>query len=148
MSALKTVNKFFPNVKRIVDSSRPTAVCVTAADAHSKGVKKHTECAMAVACKRLFHLDGVIISRSVAYLIKGTQARRFKLPTSVSREIVSFDRNAGFAPGTYQLSAVPETQKLSHKRETDRDRGDRGSKPKRPKHMTVNIRETISGQKA
>ena len=91
MAAINIVKKFFPNVTRVVDASRNASIEVTTKDSQSKAVKDHNDCAMAVACKRKFHLDGVIISRTTAYLVKGTQARRFKLPSSVSREIVSFD---------------------------------------------------------
>jgi hypothetical protein len=142
---LATVNKFFPKVKVVVDANRNAFIEVTKADASSKAVKNHNACAMAVACKRKFKLDGVIISRSVAYLIKGTQARRFKLPESVSREVVSFDRGGGFAPGKYELSHVPPS--MSEPRQTSRDRGDRGSKPKRFKHVTTNVRSVLGGTK-
>ncbi len=95
MPSINIVQKFFPKVERVVDAHRNAAIEVTAKDSSSKAVRDHNACAMAVACKRKFHLDGVIISRSVAYLIKGTQARRFMLPDSVSREVVSFDRGGG-----------------------------------------------------
>lgn len=95
-----------------MDSSRNAKIEVTKGDEATSRKKSHKGCAMAVACKRKFHLDGVIISRNRAYLVKGTQARRFTLPPSVSREVVSFDRGGGFEPGEYQLSKIPEGMKL------------------------------------
>lgn len=144
MSRLKIVQKFFPKVKTVVDASHKALIEVSKEDTKSKGIKDHNNCAMAVACKRKFKLDGVIISRSVAYLIKGTQARRFKVPESVSREVVSFDRGAGFSPGKYELSAVPPSDKKS--RETGRDRGNRHMKLKRKRHMTINVRSVLGGE--
>lgn len=95
MPALNVVKKFFPKVTIVVDAHHRAVIEVTKADAASKAVKDHSACAMAVACQRKFKLDGVIISRSVAYLVKGKQARRFMLPPSVEREITSFDRGGG-----------------------------------------------------
>lgn len=144
MSRLKIVQKFFPKVKTVVDAAHKALIEVSKKDTESKGIKDHNNCAMAVACKRKFKLDGVIISRSMAYLIKGTQARRFKLPESVSREVVSFDRGAGFSPGKYELSAVPPSMQRSNK--LGRDRGNTGTKSKRIRHMTINVRSVLSGE--
>ena len=148
MTTLKTVQKFFPNVTSIIDASRIAMVEVTERDSSSKAVKQHTACAMAVACKRKFNLDGVIISRSLAYLIKGKQARRFLLPESVKREIISFDRGSTFEPGLYELAVVSESLRMdAKKRPTNRDRGKRGTKPKRFRHLTKNVRQVLGGQK-
>lgn len=146
MSALKVVQKFFPKVQSIVDANRNALIEVTAKDASSRAVKDHSGCAMAVACKRKFHLDGVIISRSVAYLVKGKQARRFKLPESVSREVVSFDRGSGFAPGKYELAKVPPCAILGARPE-NRPRSDRNTQPKRKRHITTNVRSVLGGKK-
>src|SRR6266480_3656674 len=148
MPVLNVVKKFFPNVTTVVDATRNAAIEVTKHDAASKAVKDHNACAMAVACKRKFHLDGVIISRSMAYLIKGTQARRFQLPETVSREVVSFDRGAGFATGKYELQKVAPMNRLgirpnrTEKRTTRRD-----GIPKRKRHITTNVRSVLGGMK-
>ena len=78
-ASLTTVKKFFPKVKSITDSRKNIKIEVTKGDANSKAVKQHDACAFAVACKRALHLDGTIISRTVAYLIKGDKAIRYKL---------------------------------------------------------------------
>ena len=144
--ALSVVKKFFPKVKRVIDATEDAFIEVTAKDASSKAVKDHNACAMAVACKRKFHLDGVIISRSIAYLVKGNKARRFSLPTSVSREVVSFDRGAGFAPGNYKLHYIPPKNRLGvihggHVRENCDD------KSKLLRHITTNVRSVLGGKK-
>lgn len=148
MSALTVVKKFFPKVKSVVDATKPADIRVTPKDAASKAVKDHVACAMAVACKRKFHLDGVIISRTTAYLIKGKQARRFQVPNSVSREVVSFDRGGGFAPGRYRLIPFSPTRRLGVKAPgTDSFKTD---KPKpaesRFRHITANVRTILGGQ--
>lgn len=145
MAAINVVRKFFPRVKRVVDAKSNAAIEVTSKDASSKAVKDHTACAMAVACKRKFHLDGVIISRTVAYLVKGSQARRFKLPSSVSREVVSFDRGAGFAPGKYELSRVSSSIALGYKRKPQKNKS-REVKEKRFRHVTSAVRSVLGGE--
>lgn len=145
-SALNIVQKFFPGVLEVVDAKRPVRIEVTEQDATKKGIKNHESCAMAVACKRKFNLDGVVISRSTAYLVKGRKARRFKLSPSVSREIVSFDRGAGFAPGNYHLTTFPETQRLGSRRETSTDGNGTGNGfPKNFRHVTTGIRTSLAG---
>lgn len=143
-SSLNVVQKFFPKVKRIVDANTSAVIEVTKADASSKGIKDHAGCAMAVACKRKFHLDGVIISRAIAYMVKGNKARRFQLPPTVTREVVSFDRGGGFAPGRYTLSAVTPSARLGVKQHTSSH--PRNDLPKRKRHITTNVRAVLGGQ--
>ena len=147
MDALSVVRKFFPQVRRVTDASRNAAIEVTAEDAKSPGKKDHVHCAMAVACKRKFHLDGVIISRSVAYLIKGKNARRFKLNDSVAREVVSFDRGAGFSPGKYELSKISPVNKmgLGVRPKRPKDNAKRDGVPKRFRHVTTRVRSVLGG---
>ena len=143
--SLNIVKKFFPQVTSVVDATRKARIEVTQKDVSSKAVKDHNACAMAVACKRKFNLDGVIISRSIAYLIKGKQARRFKLPMSISREIVAFDRGAGFEPGVYEFGKPNEKLGSRVGRKLDPNR-DRSGKNKRFRHLTTNVRHVLGGQ--
>lgn len=145
---LEKIQSFFPKVKKIVDAKKPASIEVTEKDCASKGLKDHTECAMAVACKRKFHLDGVIISRSLAYLVKGEQARRFLLPPSVSREIVSFDRGAGFAPGSYRLSAMTPGKIMGVKQSYSRQERNKPDDKRRMRHITANVRGVLAGKEA
>src|SRR6267143_179111 len=100
---LSIVNKFFPKVTKVRDATSNIEIEVTKTDQNIAKKMKHDECAMAVACKRKMHLDGVIMAISTAYLIKDNVATRYKVPISVGREITSFDRGAPFAVGTYKL---------------------------------------------
>lgn len=143
--ALKVVQKFFPGVTSVVDAKRPTLIEVTAKDANPRAVKNHEACALAVACKRSFRLDGVIIARSIAYLVKGKQARRFHIPPSTAREVVSFDRGAGFEPGTYLLSSISKDRRLGARTGTNKDSKTGNGKPKQFRHVTANIRTVLGG---
>lgn len=103
MKAIEIVQRFYPQVTSVKDAKRSLQINVSEADCRSPGVKKHKSCALAEACKSMREIDGAIISISAAYLIKGDTATRYKVPVSVSREIVAFDRSGGFEPGEYWL---------------------------------------------
>src|SRR5262245_45919613 len=104
MTALQVVQKFFPEVKQVKDATRNLTIEVTKRDASSKAVRNHKECALAVACKRSEKMDGCVIAIKRGYLVKDNVAYRYDIPETVSREVVAFDRNAGFAPGLYRLN--------------------------------------------
>lgn len=146
--ALLVVQKFFPKVEIVVDAVCPALIEVTAKDANSKAVMDHVACAMAVACKRKFHLDGVLIARSIAYLVKGKRARRFFVPPSVSREVTSFDRGAAFMPGKYMLSAICKTARLGADRGRNKPTGPHSNSKPIFRHVTSKIRTTLSGEDA
>lgn len=125
-TALRVVQKFFPHVTVIQDAVECVEIEVTKRDDKTATKKDHKTCAMAVACKRKLGLDGVLISVNTAYLVKGNIARRYKLPESVAREVVSFDRGGGFAPGQYKLSRVPKSLRLGAKKPVKVGRGKTG----------------------
>jgi hypothetical protein len=140
--ALQNVRKFFPDVKFVEDADSSIKVEVTPRDVATSKRKAHSECAMAVACKRSKHVDGVIIATSTAYLVKGDTAKRFYVPTSVAREVVSFDRGSEFMPGEYELRAPGPTEQLG--RQTGGHAGREGhGKPIIHRHMTSNVRAVL-----
>src|SRR5271170_7718775 len=103
MSTLNTVQKYFPHVEEIEDAKEGAVVEVTRRDESTSKRRQHGTCALAVAAKRCFEADGVIISITKAYVVHGKKAFRYDLPEAISREVISFDRGSGFSPGTYQL---------------------------------------------
>jgi hypothetical protein len=116
-------------------------------DVDSANRKDHKTCAMAVACKRKLGLDGVLISVKTAYLVRGKVAQRYLLPESVSREVVSFDRGAGFAPGKYKLSKMPKSLRLGAARPRRKlGRGKTGGKDKEFIHHTAGIRVVLGSK--
>lgn len=111
-TALEIVQKYFPEVTVVKDAKENLTITVTDKDNKSAAVRNHKACAMAVACKKQQAADGVIVSISKAYVIKGKIAYRYEVSEHATREIISFDRNAGFSPGEYQLNAPTEWNRL------------------------------------
>jgi hypothetical protein len=148
-TVLSIVQTHFPKVEKVQDAKEALAIEVTASDEHKSKRRNHEECAMAVACKRAYHADGVLIARSVAYLVKGTLAVRFLIPETVSREITSFDRGGPFKPGWYQLSRPPERSTLAYKKKhAQQPDGKTDPKKKRKYHLTTGIRTVLGGKDA
>lgn len=145
-NALKIVQGFFPQVTSVHDSQKNIAIEVTEHDAQHSEVRKHRTCAMAVACKRKLKVDGVIISVDRAYLIKGSKAMRFSLPESVSREVVSFDRKGGFAPGTYKLQAIPAGKRLGHHTGGTNPHHRGNGRPHKSIHITEGVRTHLGSK--
>ena len=111
---------------------------VTAADASSKAVRNHKECAFARACKRVLHAKAVITCVKTTYVIyPDNRAVRYINSVAVSREVVSFDREAGFEQGLYTLSSVPPSARIGAIRKP----GKHTAKGKKPVyHRTENVR--------
>lgn len=114
---LSIIKKLFPRVERIVDAVDPIRIEVTPRDQREAVKLDPQRCAMAQACRRQERVDGVVISLSIAYLIKGNTAVRYNVPHSVSREITSFDRHKDFRNGEYQLGVPSKahTARAPHK---------------------------------
>src|SRR5437660_9472630 len=93
--ALRKVRKFFPQVESVRDATKPINIEVSARDSDHAKLKDHNHCALAVACEKKMHADGVIISVKTAYVVKGKRAIRYKLLETTAREVVSFDRKGG-----------------------------------------------------
>jgi hypothetical protein len=115
-TSLQIVQKFHPDVTKVADAKRPLTINLRPSDSKSARAKKHDACAMAVACVRQCKVDGAIVSTNAAYLIEGKKATRYTVPPAVGREIVAFDRGAGFAPGTYTLNVPSPSAKLGQTR--------------------------------
>lgn len=83
-SALGIVRKYHPNVTRVVDAKRPITIEVSKSDCRKGDAKSPSHCAMAKAFTHTH--DGAIVSLSVAYIVDGDKATRYKVPVSVSRD--------------------------------------------------------------
>jgi hypothetical protein len=144
--ALAIVRHFYPSVSKVNDADEPITVEVTAKDVKESHRKDSTDCALAVACKRNMDLQGVIIAKSTAYLVKVRTATRYEVPTSVQKEIVAFDRGAEFAIGAYQLRPFSKTGRLG---KHNHGRSDGGNGPhtdtahKRFRHITEGVRASL-----
>lgn len=148
LNAVKIVQRHFPKVTKIIEAKENLEIEVLPVDDKNSKRRDHEACAMAVACKRAYKADGVIISRSVEYLVKDNLAVRFFIPESVSREIVSFDRGGAFNPGVYHLRKPSESDTLGYRQEVNEDREEKhGHTDKRAKkaklHRTQGIRAIL-----
>lgn len=142
MKPSRAVTRFFPEVTNTKDAKRPIQIEVTKGDVSVSKRRAHSGCAMAVACKRKLKVDGVIIARSTAYLIKGKTAIRFGVPGSLEREVTSFDRGSNFEPGVYQLSKPGKrVGGGGGKAPTGKRHG-----PGQFRHITSHIREVLGGK--
>jgi hypothetical protein len=147
--ALSNLQRHFPQVTTIKMAEKNLEIEVISADEKASKRKDHEKCAMAVACKRAYKADGVVVARRVAYLIKGTLAVKFIVPESVAREIVSFDRGGEFSPGIYHLHAPPKSDTKKYRDEINKKRKDKhghtGTGPKNFPHKTLGIRAILGG---
>lgn len=136
-SALGIVQRYHPEVTKVMDAKKNITIEVTEADRTAGSKKEPGACALARACERSY--DGAIISTSTIYLVKGRTAFRFRPPESVSREIVSFDRGHDFAPGQYSLRAPGKTERLGHRGHPPGGHSKK-AKPRARAHRTTGIR--------
>src|SRR5215472_13944922 len=113
--ALAIVRHFYPAVTKVRDADDPVFIEVSDKDVKTSHRKDHNECAFAVACKRQEGLQGVIIAKSTAYLVKQRVAIRYEVPGSVAKEIVSFDRGSEFLPGSYSLRPFSKGTRLGER---------------------------------
>lgn len=138
------VRQYFPKVEMVQDAEKPAIVEVTNADNAHSDVKSHRTCALALACKRFFKADGVIIGITTSWIIRGKVATRYQNAATVSREIVSFDRKAGFDTGRYLLVPASATARLGTDRSSNPKRSGRSSGKPRPfRHYTRNVRTAL-----
>lgn len=137
-SSLAVCQRYFPNVREVVDATTPIVVEITSHDQSHSTVMNHTDCALAVACTRATHADGCIIGLTTSFVIKGKVATRYRNTEGISREITSFDREAGFDVGYYQLS--PPYQKAPHSGPSGRKNPDAANKYR---HYTKHVRTTL-----
>ena len=147
--ALANVRKFFPNVKSVSDADSDMFVEVTAHDVKNSAKKDINGCAMAVAAKRQFKATGMVVSPSVAYVVKHDKAVRFQLPTSVQKEVVSFDRGGGFDTGEYELHRPSKSARIGARqgRALSKSRVHDNKGIRRFQHFTKGIRAVLGGKK-
>ena len=142
-SALSIVKRFFPKVKRVQDAQAECSIRVSQTDCASPGIQDHTNCAMAVACKRQLGANGAIVSLHSAYVIHGNAALRYRVPESVSREVVSFDRKGGFSPGTYKLNAPAKGHRLGEHYKASNKWKHRRHRKIPIRHLTAGVRSNL-----
>jgi hypothetical protein len=145
-NSLAMIKRYFPKVESVEDADKPVIVEVTADDVSHAKVKDHETCALAIACKRTFKADGVIIGMTTSWIVRAKMATRFRNAGTISREITSFDRKAGFDAGYYLLTPASPSNKLGTQRAYDPVRNSKGGKGVRKfRHYTRNVRASLVG---
>lgn len=139
--ALAIVRKYAPSVRHVEDATEDLDIEVTKRDLGKR--KDHNGCVLAEACKRQEKATTAIISRSAAYIVKGDTATRYLVTPTISREIVSFDRGAGFETGDYTLKRPCDSRRLGNYT-PGRDMGNGPGKKRRKPHVTENVRESLA----
>lgn len=87
-----------------VDAKTPTTVVVTQSDIVKAKSRNSKCCAFALAGKRKPGVVDAYFFLTTAYFEYKDQMVRYKLPPSVQKEIISFDRAKIVSPGSYQLT--------------------------------------------
>lgn len=141
--SLSRLKRRFPNVTRIMDAEYSARVTVTREDNAHSAVRNHLTCSFALASKRCLEADGAMVGLSTTWLIHGNTGVRYLNPQSVSREITSFDRNAGFDEGDYLLCAPPESSRLGAVRSRNPRRSGRNRGILKFRHITRNVRASL-----
>lgn len=136
------VRRYFPNVDRVVDATKPLDVEVVQKDVSKARRLEYDCCAMAKACERMDGIDGAIIRTTCAFIIKGNTAIKYHVPSCVKQEIISFDRHGDFRPGKYYLNPVPKSHETGRPRGAGNHKKTHGRFKHRAIHWTQGIRST------
>ena len=123
----------------LVDANEDVSLVITRNDSNQSKKKDPGNCAAALAGRREFKTE-VRVYMSRMYVKDKSKKRwvRYLVPSSVSREITSFDRGAGFEPGEYVFKAPSPAQRLGYKPIGGNKA--RTGKGRKPHHQTANVR--------
>lgn len=129
-----------------IDAKKPLAIVVTKNDIVNAKQKDSKCCAFARAAKRQFKAKNAYFFLGTAWIEHDDKLIRYKLPPSVQKEIVAFDRSKSMAEGKYQLTPPSKTSTLKHKRAVNTEnrtvRKNTGKAP-RVQHRTALVRNTL-----
>jgi hypothetical protein len=142
-SALAIVQKFYPNVTKVVDATKDLKVEVQSRDISNVNRRKHNKCVFAEVCKREDIADGVVVALKTVYVVHGDTAKRYRQNESTAREIIAYDRGGSFAAGKYVFKAPAAYDKLENipsKSKSRRDRKNPKFKKAGFRHITAEVR--------
>lgn len=131
----------------IVDATEDMVLEVRPADIKKGAAKTPEGCAFARACKRQNkgQVVGAHFYRTTAWVELPDKIVRYRLPPSMTQEIVAFDRGGPMEPGLYKLKAPAGTTKLGsnrNKKPADRHSSPGTNPPKHFVHATGNVRRS------
>lgn len=129
---------------RLIESTKPLILVVNAKDIKLASTKQADECAFARACKRRnTQVERAYFFRSTAYIQTKKTLTKYKIPTSMQKEIVAFDRGGKFAPGNYKLSPSFQEKKGCGVKPSGKKPG-KNKKPGKRQNRTKDIRPTFN----
>lgn len=140
----RSLQRQFPKLRKVFEARKPVSVEVTAADNKQGSSKDAANCAMARALCREFKADVAVVGLTYSYVIKGDTAVKYSTPPTLQREIVSFDRNHDFRPGTFGLSPVSPSHTASGTK-ARRKKAPGGKKAKTTGHQPKRILAKTTG---
>lgn len=110
--ALRNIQRVLPEVTSVMDAKKNISIHVEWNDVEEARMGDPENCAIAQACKRELRADHVLVSKSIAYIIKGNKATRYWVPTETQRQIAKFDAMESFEPAEYRLYTPYTSQRL------------------------------------
>lgn len=132
----------------VVDATEPIIIGVTQGDIDKSVPKDSKVCGFARACERqLKDVRAAYFFKTKAWLEYDDKLVRYKLPQSVQKEIIAFDRSRSMEPGVYKLSPINRTETMKYKAaqaKKNKGRTHKGKgkvdREKMFKHFTKNVR--------
>jgi hypothetical protein len=124
----------------VVDAKKPVTIKIGQPDILKGNTRDPAACAAAVACKRIMHAKKARVHLGRTYVLMGKKWLRFMTPMSLRTEIVSFDRGAKFAAGTYVLSPPQPSMRMGKRTGSDKDKRKGGAKRRAPHHILTGLR--------
>jgi hypothetical protein len=141
--------------KKVVDAKSPLRIEITARDAEMGKTKDPASCAAARAILRGYKSDGVKSARvhlGRVYVEHDDKWIRYKTPTSLRAEIVSFDRgnSAQFMAGVYALQKIAPTDRLGARAAITKISGPKATrhKPRKERVKIARVHHQIEGVRA
>lgn len=98
--------------KTMIDADEAIDITITAADIRGGKPSSPSHCAIARAVRRVLpETKNVFVFRSTVWVEDDSYLIRYKLPGSLQKEIVCFDRAKKFEPGDYYLGSAPNRKR-------------------------------------
>ena len=125
----------------VVDAKKKVSIFISAADIKRGAKKNSNTCAAAQACLRQLKCTEARVYLSRVVIRTGNKWTRYKTPSSLRGEIVSFDRGGVFQSGEYLLNPPPPSEQLGAYADKEETRASRKVKKKRAKqHVLKGVR--------
>lgn len=126
--------------KTIQNAKKPVTIKVLATDIKKADPKRPDACAFAQAALRQAGCSRARIHISTSYLEFDGKWLRYRTPTSMRDEIISFDRAGVFNPGEYELRPIQPSHQAKGVRIGGKTTAKKPLPKKRKKHILTGVR--------